>query len=76
MEDLEMGYVSEFCASSAGVTAIRRMTTNDLISLLATRRSGSTSDVVLVRLETNGPAYGVDSADATTLTSLGVATRV
>jgi hypothetical protein len=71
-----MGYVTEFAAPSAGVTAIRRMSTNDLVSLMATRRSGSTSDVVLVRLETGGQAYGVDSMDATTLVSLGLATRV
>jgi hypothetical protein len=71
-----MGYVTEHCSSSANATAVRRMNVGDLTSLIATRRPSNTTDVVLIRLETGGPVIGVDTADAATLTSLGVATRV
>ena len=71
-----MGYVTEHCSTSANVAAVRRMNVGDLTSLIATRRPGNTTDVVLIRLEAGGPAIGVDSMDATTLVTLGVATRV
>ena len=67
-----MGYVTEHCSTAANCTAVRRMGVGDLISLLATRRPANAN--VLVRLEAGGPVYGVDAADAATLTSLGVAT--
>jgi hypothetical protein len=71
-----MGYVTEHCRSAGNAASVRAMSVGDLTSLIATRRPSNTTDLVLIRLETNGPMIGVDSADATTLVSLGVALRV
>ena len=72
-----MGYLSEHLSAPSNAACARMYGTGDLLSLLATRRGDAS---VRVRLEAASPNWDgticVDEADALTIVSLGLGSRV
>ena len=68
-----MGYATDHASSAHGAASIRRMNVGDFrVCWPRDARAAPTS--MLIRLEADGQAYGVDVADGQTLAALGVAT--